>query len=446
MIPTRESTPRPEPGICGGGSCICGDPSASQSLWSESASDGAAFFFNFAVYVRDSLLCQAWDFSRHYCSSRHYCTCRTAQLVPRRFQAYSSTVESLSVELRGRVLPEPWPSRFGLRESRAAQRHEARTLHGAVQGSVASVSLVKSIRAVPSKNDAPPRQPRDLAEVLPKLASVLDMPRSARSLEEGRQLKGNTPMFSTAADQAGEGSSGSAAMPRCRAFYAPVNECLGVTTVGHQTRVQEDNSFWRVLELAATRKGKSPSPLRSFPNFAKGRRDGCWSPRRGQKRWIRTPARYVVPDLRDTRVRSEGQWPRSGLGLALAQTVRPRRSTIRPLVTRRSPSSYRLVQGSSRIRVSKEAADDAHWKRNAQAQERAPFRRRRRQLAKTDPCCGEPCPSSQTAGTGRQGRKGQRRRGKHRLGRDLYDAGPARIRGRARQFPQHQSRWPLFFS
>ena len=33
-----------------------------------------------------------------------------------------------------------------------------------------------------------------------------------------------------------------------------------------------------------------------------------------------------------------------------------------------------------------------------------------------------------------------------RLGRDLLCAGPARPRGRAWQFPQHQSGWPLFFA
>ena len=41
-MPTRENTPRPEPGLCGCGPCVCGEPSASQSQWLETASGGAA--------------------------------------------------------------------------------------------------------------------------------------------------------------------------------------------------------------------------------------------------------------------------------------------------------------------------------------------------------------------------------------------------------------------
>ena len=49
VIPTRENAPRPEPGVCGCGPCICREPSASQSQWSETASEGAAFLFNLVV-------------------------------------------------------------------------------------------------------------------------------------------------------------------------------------------------------------------------------------------------------------------------------------------------------------------------------------------------------------------------------------------------------------
>ena len=49
MIPTRESTPRPEPGVCGCGPCIYGEPSASESQWSETACEGADFLFNLIV-------------------------------------------------------------------------------------------------------------------------------------------------------------------------------------------------------------------------------------------------------------------------------------------------------------------------------------------------------------------------------------------------------------
>ena len=49
-------------------------------------------------------------------------------------------------------------------------------------------------------------------------------------------------------------------------------------------------------------------------------------------------------------------------------------------------------------------------------------------------------------GHGQQRRKGQRRRGKPRPDRDLHDGGPTRPRDRARQFPQYQSGWSLFFA
>ena len=52
------------------------------------------------------------------------------------------------------------------------------------------------------------------------------------------------------------------------------------------------------------------------------------------------------------------------------------------------------------------------------------------------------------AGTGRQGRKGQRRQGKKKPGRDLHDADPARILYRARRFQtkQRESGWPVLFA
>ena len=145
----------------------------------------------------------------------------------------------------------------------------------------------------------------------------------------------------------------------------------------------------------------------------------------------------------DTRVCSEGQWPRLDMGLAVARTVRPRRPTRRPLVARRGLNSHRMAQGSGRGRDSKETADANRWKGAAQSQEQALFRRRR-QCAKADVVCGEPSHSSQAAGTGKQRRKGQRRRGKLRLSRDLYDPAPAPPRDRARQFPRHQSGWAVF--
>ena len=85
-----------------------------------------------------------------------------------------------------------------------------------------------------------------------------------------------------------------------------------------------------------------------------------------------------------------------------------------------------------------------HWQGNAQSQERA-LLRRRRQFAKADSRRGKADPSGETARTGRQGRKSQRRRGKLRPGRDLHEAGPARLCDRSQCFPRHQNGWPMFF-
>ena len=54
------------------------------------------------VYVRDSAVPSVGFLERKS-------SCRAAQVAASRFQAHSSTVESLSVELRDRVIPEPWP-------------------------------------------------------------------------------------------------------------------------------------------------------------------------------------------------------------------------------------------------------------------------------------------------------------------------------------------------
>ena len=187
-------------------------------------------------------------------------------------------------------------------------------------------------------------------------------------------------------------------MPRCSAFCAPVT---------NDTAGSSDDPSRGILELAATRKGTSPSPLRSFPNFAKGHRDGHRSARRGQNRRIRTPARDVLSVLRYARFCSEGHWPRLDMGFAVARSVWPRHSARRPLVARRGHSSHRMAQGSGRARDSKKTADDTRWKGNAQGQEQAPFRRRR-QFPEGDSCSSETGLSSETARTGDEMRKGQR--------------------------------------
>ena len=60
--PTREDAPRRQAGTCGCGLCICGEPSASQSQWTEIASEAKRLPLqpncgvrHLCVHVRDSL-------------------------------------------------------------------------------------------------------------------------------------------------------------------------------------------------------------------------------------------------------------------------------------------------------------------------------------------------------------------------------------------------------
>ena len=117
-----------------------------------------------------------------------------------------------------------------------------------------------------------------------------------------------------------------------------------------------------VLELAAI----SASPLRALPNFTKRHRDGRSVIWREQHWGIRTPACCAAPDLLKTRVHSERHWPRSCRKFAPAQTVWPQRSTVRPLVARRSFSCRRPAQGSRCGGDREEAAGGAHWMEYAQ--------------------------------------------------------------------------------
>ena len=63
-------------------------------------------------------------------------------------------------------------------------------------------------------------------------------------------------------------------------------ECPGVITAAHWKRSARglDDGATRVVGLAALRDGALAMSLRSLPNAAKGDRDGCRSPRRGQDR------------------------------------------------------------------------------------------------------------------------------------------------------------------
>ena len=69
------------------------------------------------------------------------------------------------------------------RERQAAQRYTRLAQAGAGAGISRIRVPAKPARAVPPKCEVPPRQPLDLAEVLAKLAAVLDKPRSSRSVE-----------------------------------------------------------------------------------------------------------------------------------------------------------------------------------------------------------------------------------------------------------------------
>ena len=146
-----------------------------------------------------------------------------------------------------------------------------------------------------------------------------------------------------------------------------------------------------------------------------GQRDGHRRPRRGQNRWIRTPAGDALSDLRDAPVSNKGQL----LGLS--------DSDARPDV------HWLPAEASAAIA----------WHSEAAALETAREQHRELAFARAVPAwrsirrpCGDTSQSSQAARTGEERRKGRRRRGKFRPGRDLHDPGPARPRDRARQFPR----------
>ena len=71
-------------------------PASLQALSCERVANSSSVFAGAitSLYVRDSLLYSSFNFSRDHRS------CRAAQIVARRFQAHSSTVEKLTVELR----------------------------------------------------------------------------------------------------------------------------------------------------------------------------------------------------------------------------------------------------------------------------------------------------------------------------------------------------------
>ena len=89
--------------------------------------------------------------------------------------------------------PTPKPRSSGpriLKKCAASRRssgptlHEARTPLGAGAGSSRVCFTGEPFRALPSRTDAPPRQPLNTIEVLAELAAVLDRFRSGRPLKE----------------------------------------------------------------------------------------------------------------------------------------------------------------------------------------------------------------------------------------------------------------------
>ena len=109
MAPTREGTPRPEPGIRGCASCVCVEPSASQSQWAETSTKGGIYLYNLTVgfvvgvCTCATLHCIQRGVSREILVAEQL----RSQVNATRFQAHSSTVENLKMELRNRAV-SPW--------------------------------------------------------------------------------------------------------------------------------------------------------------------------------------------------------------------------------------------------------------------------------------------------------------------------------------------------
>ena len=223
-------------------------------------------------------------------------------------------------------------------------------------------------------------------------------------------------------------------MPSYSAFHALVpwnHHC----DAREESAERLGDSSQGVREPAAT----SLSPLRALPNLTKRHRDGRSVPRREQHRRIRAPACHAVPDLRRTRIPSEGHWPRSGRQFGSFGLCGP---DAQPNV-HWSPAEVLAVVAWYRIAAALETAKkqlvaSIGWG-TPEDKERESLRQPpRRQLAKADPR-NETCRSSRKVGTGRQGRKVQRWRGTLRPGRDLHDARPAQLRDRGRRFPPIKS-------
>ena len=142
-----------------------------------------------------------------------------------------------------------------------------------MQGAVASVSLES--RCAP-----PPHQPLDPVEVLAKLASVLEGLRSPRSMEEKFGADPGTVSTKNGTRRGSHRRRIRTATGRLHVQHILRirNECLGVATATHETRVRED--------LMVLLSGHFPL------NRMQGHRDDRRIPRRGQNWRIGTSACY----------------------------------------------------------------------------------------------------------------------------------------------------------
>ena len=289
------------------------------------------------------------------------------------------------------------------RKSSRSALHEARTLLGAGASISRTRPPVTPTCTVTSKSDVPLRQPLDLAGVLANLATVLDEQRSACSLEEefgvtprGVQRRRIRRRRAPAARRPRSGGAHSTHPSRisqschCRARDG------GASRSGDSSR--------GIRERRAPRRGVSSSLLWSSPKLSMGQCDGHRRPRRGQNRRSRTPPRDTLCQIqsaaKDARVCSKGQLLglSDGTGKRLRSRQQSRNTWNWPLLGLSQPGARPDIP----------AVKTSH--------------------------------SSLATRTGEQRRKGQRRRGKFRLGRDLHDLGLARPRDRARQFPATSKR------
>ena len=185
--------------------------------------------------------------------------------------------------------------------------------------------------SVTSKSDVPPRQPLDLAEVLAKLATVPDEPRSSQSLEKEFGVDvGRATTETKYTEVYGGGSGGGGGLPR-RSDHAPTQHILHTHHEYPQLSLRRTGRRYEKIWLLFPRNqgaGSATHPLLQCGHLR-------------SLRWVRV---MVTGDFDEGRiggsdrtrysVRSTG---RSSLGQrTVARTVRSRRPTRRSVAARRS--------------------------------------------------------------------------------------------------------------